>query len=56
MVTSYSSDVISVVTTAETSTVSQMMYITTVSAMGSVIAFLLVCAALLTAGLLCSYR
>ena len=58
VVTSYSSEGITVMTTAttaETSAVSQTMYISTVSAMGSVIAFLVVCAALLTTFLLCRY-
>ena len=58
MVTSYSSEGITVMTTAttaETSAVSQTMYIATVSGMGSVIAFLVVCAALVMTVLLCRY-
>ena len=57
MVTSYFSDVIRVTTTAETQTftVSQTMYIITVSTMGSVIAFLVVCCVLLVTVLLCRY-
>ena len=57
MVTSYFSDVITVMTAAETptATASQTMYTVTVSAMGSVIAFLVVCGVLLTTFLLCRY-
>ena len=55
MVTSYFSEGITVMTTAETATVSQTLYIITVSAMGSVTGLLVVCAVLLMTFLLCRY-